>query len=34
MDAYMDVYISVHQWPGSPGFNFRSSHTKGSKNGT
>ena len=25
---------SVHQWPGRPGFNPRSSHTKDSKNGT
>ena len=25
---------SVRQWPGRPGFNHRSSHTKDSKNGT
>ena len=25
---------SVRQWPGRPGFNPRSSHTKDSKNGT
>ena len=26
--------VSVRQWPGRPGFNPRSSHTKDSKNGT
>ena len=28
------ICLSVRQWPGRPGFNPRSSHTKDSKNGT
>ena len=28
------IIVSVRQWPGRSGFNPRSSHTKGSKNGT
>ena len=28
------IMVSVRQWPGRPGFNPRSSHTKDSKNGT
>ena len=28
------LLVSVRQWPGSPGFNLRSSHTKNFKNGT
>ena len=27
-------FLTVRQWPGRPGFNLRSSHTKDSKNGT
>ena len=27
-------FISVRQWSGRPGFNFRSCHTKDFKNGT
>ena len=29
-----DIGLAVSQWPGRPGFNPRSSHTKDSKNGT
>ena len=32
--GYWPSGLSVRQWPGRPGFNPRSSHTKDSKNGT
>ena len=30
----VNIYIYIRQWPGRPGFNPRSSHTKDFKNGT
>ena len=30
----IELFDSVRQWPGRPGFNPRSSHTKDFKNGT
>ena len=40
LEGYLDLTghwhggLNVCQWPGRPGFNPRSSHTKDSKNGT
>ena len=32
--TYIKAYIHIRQWPGRPGFNPGSSHTKDFKNGT